>query len=153
VRLRDYSRKEERLKHLVVLRGYATIGLLAVLFLMGADREVTVACGQDLDATVNADEGTIGTRFQLEGPCTYTVDTMVVLKNGDEIAGPAGSFIERGPAFDPEPTVDIVGKQRVINVIAARGKVHLEWVKIVGGKGQYLADGSQQKGWSFTVSP
>jgi hypothetical protein len=137
VRLRDYSRKEERLKHLLILSGYATVGLLAVLFLMGADREVTVPCGQDLDATVNADEGTIGTRFQLEGPCTYTVDTMVVLKNGDEIAGSEGSFIERGPAFDPQPTVTIVGKQRVINVIAARGKVHLEWVKIVGGTGQF----------------
>jgi hypothetical protein len=117
-----------------------------------ADREVTVACGQDLDATVNADEGTIGTRFQLEGPCTYPVDTTVVLKNGDEIAGPEGSFIERGPAFDPEPTVTIVGKQRVINVIAARGKVHLEWVKIVGGKGQYLAGGSPQPGTGSGVT-
>jgi hypothetical protein len=146
VRLRDYSRKEERLKHLLILSGYATVGLLAVLFLMGADREVTVPCGQDLDATVNADEGTIGTRFQLEGPCTYTVDTMVVLKNGDEIAGSEGSFIERGPAFDPEPTVDIVGKQRVINVIAARGKVHLEWVKIVGGKGQFSSGHSPVEG-------
>jgi hypothetical protein len=29
---------------------------------------------------VNADDPTIGTRFQLEGPCTYPVDTMVALK-------------------------------------------------------------------------
>jgi hypothetical protein len=142
VRLRDYSRKEERLKHLLILSGYATVGLLAVLFLIGADRVVSVACGQDLDATVNADEGTTGTKFQLEGPCTYTVDTMVVLNNGDEIAGPEGSFIERGPAFDPEPTVTIVGKQRVSNVIAARGTVHLEWVKIIGGKGQFSSSHS-----------
>ena len=80
------------------------VGLLGALFVMGADRVVPVSCGQDLDATVNADEATIGTRFQLEGPCTYTVDRMVVLNEGDEIAGPVDSFVERGPAFDPEPT-------------------------------------------------
>ena len=51
---------------------------------------------------VNADDPTIGTRFQLEGPCTYPVDTMVALKNGDEIAGPEGTFIERGAR--PRPT-------------------------------------------------
>jgi hypothetical protein len=134
------------LKHLVVLIGYATVGLLAALFLMGADRVVSVTCGQDLDATVNADEPTIATRFQLEGPCTYPIDTKVVLKNGDELAGPQGTFIERGPAFDPEPTVTIVGGADVINVIAARGKVRVEWVKIVGGTGQYSADGSPVHG-------
>jgi hypothetical protein len=134
------------LKHLIVLSGYATVGLLATLFLMGADRAVVVPCGQDLDATVNSDETTIGTRFQLEGPCTYPVDTMVILKNGDELVGPQGTFIERGPAFDPEPTVTIVGDAGVINVIAARGKVRLEWVKIVGGNGQFSADGSPVHG-------
>ena len=91
------------MKHLVALIGLVVIGVLSVVFLMGADRVVDVPCGQDLDATVNADAPTIGTRFQLQGPCTYTVDTMVVLENGDEIAGPAGTFIERFPAFDPEP--------------------------------------------------
>ena len=94
-------------------------------------------CGQDLDATVNADDPTIGTRFQLEGPCTYPVDTMVELNEGDELAGPAGSFIERYPAFDPEPTVTIVGSEGLRNVIRAKGTVRLEWVKIVGGTGQY----------------
>jgi hypothetical protein len=122
------------------------VGLLAALFVMGADRVVPVTCGQDLDSIVNADSSTIGTRFQLEGPCSYTVDNMVVLKNGDELAGPVGSFIERPPAFDPEPIVTIVGGADVINVIAARGKVRVEWVKIVGGKGQYSADGSPVHG-------
>ena len=71
-----------------------------------SDRVVVIPCGQDLDAIVNADDPAIGTRFQLEGGCTYLVDTMMVLNEGDEIAGPEGSFIiERGPAFDPEPTV------------------------------------------------
>jgi hypothetical protein len=143
---------EERLKHLIVLIGYAMVGLLAVVFLMGADRVVPVTCGQDLDATVNADDATIGTRFQLEGACTYTVDTMVKLKNGDEIAGPAGSFIERGPAFDPEPTVDIVGGAGVSSVIRAQGTVRVEWVKIVGGKGEYSADNSPVAGTGSGLS-
>ena len=111
-----------------------------------SDRVVVIPCGQDLDAIVNADDPTIGTRFQLEGPCTYPVDTMVVLNEGDEIAGPLGSFIERPPAFDPEPTVTIVGSEGLSNVIRARGTVHLEWVKIVGGTGEYAPDGSPLAG-------
>ena len=125
------------MKHLVVLNGYAMVALLTALFVMGADRVVVVPCGQDLDAIVNADDPTLGTLFQLEGPCTYPVDTTVILKDGDELAGPAGSFIERYPAFDPEPTVEVVGGAGVVNVVAARGTVRVEWVKIVGGTGQY----------------
>jgi len=114
------------------------IGVLAAVFLMSADSVVPVSCGQDLDAIVNADDPMIGTRFQLEGPCTYPVDTTVVLNEGDEIAGPQATFIERPPAFDPEPIVTIVGSEGLSNVIRARGTVHLEWVKIAGGTGQYL---------------
>jgi hypothetical protein len=133
-------------KHLIVLIGYVMIGVLAAVFLMGADRVVPVTCGQDLDATVNADDPTIGTQFQLVGGCTYSVDTTLALNEGDEIAGPAGSFIKRGPAFDPQPTVTIVGSEGLRNVIRARGTVRLEWVKIVGGTGQYAADGSPVSG-------
>lgn len=111
-----------------------------------SDRVVVVPCGQDLDAIVNADDPTIGTRFQLEGGCTYPVDTMVELNEGDEIAGPQGTFIERGPAFDPEPTVTIVGSDGLSNVIRAQGTVHLEWVKIVGGTGEFSSDGSPVAG-------
>src|SRR5215207_7288541 len=129
------------LKHLVVLIGCLMIGVLAAVFLMGADRVVPVTCGQDLDVIVNADDPTIGTRFQLEGPCTYTVDTKLAPKNGDEIAGPKATFIERSTstasALDPEPTVTILGSEGLSKVIRAEGKVHLEWVKIVGGTGQY----------------
>ena len=134
------------MKHLLELIGLAMIVVLAAVFWMGAERVVIVACDQDLDAIVNADDPTIGTRFQLEGPCTYTVDTMVVLYEGDDIAGPQGSFIERTPAFDPEPTVTIVGKHGVSNVIRAKGTVRLEWVKIVGGTGEYSSDGSPVAG-------
>jgi hypothetical protein len=134
------------LKHLFELIGLTMIVALAALFLMGADRVVVVPCDQDLDAMVNADDPTIATRFQLEGACTYTVDTMVELNEGDELTGLPGTFIERGPAFDPQPTVTIVGTDGLSNVIRARGTVHLEWVKIVGGTGQYSSGGSPVAG-------
>jgi hypothetical protein len=95
--LRSHPRKGERLKHLFELIGLTMIVVSSAVFWMGAERVVPVSCGQDLDAMVNADDPTIGTQFQLQGPCTYTVDTMVELNEGDEIAGPEGSFIERPP--------------------------------------------------------
>jgi hypothetical protein len=61
--LRSHPRKGEKLKHLVELIALATIVVLSAVFLTGADRVVDVPCGQDLDATVNADEAMIGTRF------------------------------------------------------------------------------------------
>jgi hypothetical protein len=141
------------LKHLFELIGITMIGLLSAVFLMGAERETVVPCGQDLDAIVNADDPAIGTRFELEGGCTYTVEAMVELDEGDELAGPEATFIERGGpidraplAFDPEPTVTIVGRHNVSNVIRAKGTVRLEWVKIIGGTGQYAADGSPVAG-------
>src|SRR5829696_10186533 len=111
-----------------------------------AERVVVVPCGQDLDAIINADDPTIGTRFQLEGGCTYTVDTMVELNEGDELAGPQATFRERGSAFDPEPTVTIVGGEGLSNVIRAQGTVGLEWVKIIGGTGEYSSAGSPLAG-------
>jgi len=134
------------LKRLFDLIGLTMIVALAAVFLMGADRVVLIPCDQDLDAIVNADDPTIGTRFQLEGGCTYTVDTMVELNEGDEIAGPPATFIERLPAFDPQPTVTILGSEGLSNVIRARDTVHLEWVKIVGGTGEYSSDGSPLAG-------
>src|SRR5215218_6262734 len=113
------------MKHLLQLIGLAMIVVSSAVFWMGAERVVVVPCGQDLDAIVNADDPTIGTRFQLEGPCTYAVDTMMELDEGDELAGPQGTFIERGPAFDPEPTVTIVGSEGLSNVIRAQGTVRL----------------------------
>jgi hypothetical protein len=91
------------LKHLFELIGLTMIVVSSAVFWMGADGVVVVPCGQDLDAIVNADDPTIGTRFQLEGPCTYTVDTIVELNEGGELAGQEGSFIERGPPSTPNP--------------------------------------------------
>jgi hypothetical protein len=39
-----------------------------------------------------------------------------------------------------------LGTQRVSNVIRAQGTVHLEWVKIVGGTGEYSSGGSPVAG-------
>jgi hypothetical protein len=127
------------LKHLVELISLTMIGVFAAVFFMGADRVVDIPCGANLVDAVNGDSSTIGTRFQLEGPCTYTVDAALLLKDGDEIAGPAGTFVVRGPAFDPQPTVTIEGTPGVANVIRAQGKVRVEWVKVVGGTGKYSA--------------
>jgi hypothetical protein len=143
--LRSHPRKGRGLNHLFELIGLTMIVVMSAVFLMGAD-SVVVPCGQDLDAIVNADDPTIGTRFELEGGCTYTVDRMVELNEGDEIAGPEATFIERPPASDPEPTVTIVGREGLSHVIRAKGTVRLEWVKIVGGTGQYAADGSPVAG-------
>jgi hypothetical protein len=134
------------MKHLFELIGLTMIVVSSAVFWMGAERVVVVGCGQDLDATVNADDRTIGTRFQLEGPCTYPVDAMVELNEGDEIAGPLATFIDRAPVFDPEPTVTILGSEGLSHVIRARGTVHLEWVKIVGGTGEYSSGGSPVAG-------
>ncbi len=130
------------MKHLLELIGLTMIVVSSAVFLMGAEGVVVVPCDQDLDAIVNADDPTIATRFQLEGGCTYPVDTMVVLNEGDEIAGPVASFIERAPAFDPEPVVTIVGSEGLSNVIRAHGTVRLEWVKIICGTGQFSSGGS-----------
>jgi len=91
------------LKHLVELIGLTMILVSSAVFWMGADRVVIVPCGQDLDAIINADDPMIGTRFQLEGPCIYPVDAMVELNEGDEIAGPQGTFIERPPRSTRNP--------------------------------------------------
>jgi hypothetical protein len=63
------------LKRLVELIGLATIVALSAVFLMGTDRVVDVPCGQDLDATVNADDPTIGIRFSSSRECAPTPST------------------------------------------------------------------------------
>jgi hypothetical protein len=95
--------------------------------------------GQDLAAVVNGDPATTATTFYVHGqngdPYTYNVSATLLLNTGDKLIGDAGTFLERGPAFDPQPIVNIVGDASVSNVIRAEGTVHLEWVKVVGGTG------------------
>jgi hypothetical protein len=80
------------------------------------------------------------------GPYTYNVSATLHLNDGDQLVGETSTFVERGPAFDPQPTVTIQGSTGVANAIRAQGKVRVEWVKVVGGTGQYSADGSPVTG-------
>jgi hypothetical protein len=107
----------------------------------GAARIVEVPCGADLDAKVNADPSTTATRFVLSS-CTYTTNQVMALKEGDQIAGPVGSFTQRGPAFDPETSATITAASGVENVFRPRGTVRFEWVRIVGGTGTPGQSGS-----------
>jgi hypothetical protein len=126
------------------LRKYAILLALALgvssVFLMGAARVVQVPCGQDLDATVNADPATTATLFQLEA-CNYNVNQTVILKAGDGLAGPEGTFTQRGPAFDPDPVAQITGINGIPEVIRPQGSgsptVTLRWISVTGAKGQY----------------
>ncbi len=105
--------------------------------------------GQDLAAIVNADPATTATTFYVHDqngdPHTYNASALLRLSDGDSLIGDTGTFIERGPAFDPQPTVNIVGDAGAGNVIRTEGTVHIAWVKIVGGTGQY-SDGSPVAG-------
>ncbi len=126
-------------KCVVLLALLLALGVLSV-FLMGAARVVEVPCGKDLDATVNADPATTATLFQL-GPCNYNVDHTVFLKAGDGLAGPVGTFTQRGPAYDPNPVAQITGTNGIPEVIRPQGsspaKVTLRWISVTGAKGQY----------------
>jgi hypothetical protein len=109
------------LKHHFELIGLTLIAVFSAVFWMGADRVVAVPCGQDLDATVNADDPTIGTRFQLSG-CNYTVDNTLMPEDGDEIAGPVGTFFQRGPGYDPAVSAKmVVGNNEAVGISNAHG--------------------------------
>jgi hypothetical protein len=95
-------------------------------------RVVNIPCGRDIDATINADPKSRATRFVL-GACNYTVSETVKTEQGDEIAGPVGSLIQRGSAFDPQPVAAITGSANVTQVLKPQGTVRLEWLTVQGG--------------------
>jgi hypothetical protein len=72
-----------------------------------------------------------------------------VPKNGDEIAGPVGTFTQRGPAYDPTTSATITGASAVTQVIKPQGTVQISWVRITSanfdgthGTGSGIAMGS-----------
>jgi hypothetical protein len=95
-------------------------------------RVVNIPCGQDIDATINADPKATATRFVL-GACNYTASETIMTEQGDEIAGPVGSFSQRGSAFDPQPVATITGSANVTRVLKPQGTVRLEWLTVQGG--------------------
>jgi hypothetical protein len=126
-------------KRVILLALVLALGVSSV-FSMGAARVVGVPCGHDLDATVNADPAKTATLFQL-GTCNYNVNQTVVLKAGDGLVGPTGSFTQRGPAYDPKPLAEITGVNGIPEVIRPQGSspptVTIRWVSVTGAKGQY----------------
>jgi hypothetical protein len=108
---------------------------LILVFYSRADaqaRIVDIPCGQDVDATINADPKGTATRFVLDA-CNYTVSETVKTEQGDEIAGPVGSLIQHGSAFDPQPVATITGSANVTQVLKPQGTVRLEWLTVQGG--------------------
>jgi hypothetical protein len=131
----------KRMAALLVVMGLAALLLGAAPLAAAESQSLHIYPGQDLAAIVNGDSATTATTFYVHGQSggsyTYNVGATLRLNTGDKLIGDTGTFIERGPAFDPQPTVNIVGGAGVSQVIRAQGTVHLEWVKIVGGTGQY----------------
>jgi hypothetical protein len=119
-------------------------------------RIVSIPCGQDIDATINADPRTTASRFVLGANCTFVASATIVPSNGDEVAcAVAPTFVQRGPAFDPTTRCTVAGNDSVENVFRPIGKggttatVRFEGIKITGGNftgssgsGAAIAEGS-----------
>jgi hypothetical protein len=120
-------------------------------------RIVPIACGQDIDRTINGDDRGTASRFVLEADCTpFVASATIVPSNGDEVACEVDpTFVKRGPAFDPRTRCTVKGAASVENVFRPIGKggttatVHFRGIKITGGNytgstgsGAGIAEGS-----------
>src|SRR5918998_3216012 len=139
----------------------AAVSMLALIlvFYSPADaqaRIVNIPCGQDIDATINADPRTTASRFVLGADCPFAASATIVPSNGDEVAcAVAPTFVQRGPAFDPTTRCTVAGSTGVDNVFRPIGQggttatVHFEGITITGGDftgssgtGTAIAEGS-----------
>jgi hypothetical protein len=119
-------------------------------------RIVNIACGQDIDATINADPRGTPTRFVLGADCIFAASATIVPSNGDEVAcAVAPTFVQRGPAFDPTTRCTVAGSASLANVFRPVGQggtlatVRFEGIRITGGNftgasgtGSGIAEGS-----------
>ena len=103
-------------------------------------RIVNIPCGQDIDATINADPKGEATRFVLGADCAFLASATIVPSDGDEVVCTvAPTFVQRGPAFDPMTRCTVAGNASVVNVFKPVGKggsmatVRFEGIKITGG--------------------
>jgi hypothetical protein len=103
-------------------------------------RIVNIPCGQDIDATINADPRGTASRFVLGADCTFTASATIVPSDGDEVAcAVAPTFVQRGPAYDPTTRCTVAGSASVENVFRPMGQggttatVRFEGIKITGG--------------------
>jgi Disaggregatase related len=119
-------------------------------------RIVNIPCGQDIDATINADPRGTPSRFVLGADCTFVASATIVPSNGDEVAcAVAPTFVQRDPAFDPTTRCTVAGSASVEKVFRPIGQggttatVRFEGLKITGGNftgsngtGAAIAEGS-----------
>src|SRR5215203_2583806 len=116
---------------------------------------VKIPCGQDIDATINADDRGSASRFVLEADCTFVASETIVPSDGDEVeCAKPPTFVQRGPAQDPTTycTVAGPGVENVFRPIGQGGTtatVRFEGIKITGGNftgssgtGAAIAEGS-----------
>src|SRR5215208_1676580 len=116
---------------------------------------VKIPCGQDIDATINADDRGSASRFVLEADCTFVASETIVPSDGDEVeCAKPPTFVQRGPAQDPTTycTVAGPGVENVFRPIGQGGAlatVRFEGIKITGGNftgssgsGAGIAEGS-----------
>src|ERR671916_2571807 len=139
----------------------AAVSMLALIlvFYSPADAQapiVNIPCGQDIDATINADPRTTARRFVLGADCPFAASATIVPSNGDEVAcAVAPTFVQRGLAFDPTTRCTVAGSASVENVFRPIGQggttatVRFEGIKITGGNftgssgsGAAIAEGS-----------
>ena len=143
-------------------RGLVAAAIMLPLILVfyslagAATRTVSIPCGQDIDARINADPRTTASRFVLGASCTFVASATIVPSNGDEVAcAVAPTFVRRGPAFDPTTRCIVAGNASVENVFRPIGQggtaatVRFEGIKITGGNytgstgsGAAIAEGS-----------
>src|SRR5215216_4522487 len=133
-----------------------TLILVFYSFANAATRTVSIPCGQDIDAVINADPRSTASRFVLGADCTFVASATIVPSNGDEVAcAVAPTFVQRGPAFDPTTRCTVAGSASVENVFRPIGQggttatVSFEGIKITGGNftgssgsGAAIAEGS-----------
>ena len=117
------------------------IAAMAFLIVLAAEsnaasRSVQVPCGQSLASAVNSDPVGTATRFVLSD-CVYTVSSTLKPEDGDEIAGPVGTFIDRQYAKDPEfgsgGGAIIRGSSTLDQVLKPQGTFRSDWIKVEGG--------------------
>jgi hypothetical protein len=143
-------------------RGLVAAAIMLPLILVfysladAATRTVSIPCGRDIDATINADPRSTASRFVLGADCTFLASATIVPSDGDEVAcAVAPTFVQRGRAFDPTTRCTVAGNASVENVFRPIGQggttatVRFEGIKITGGNftgsngtGAAIAEGS-----------
>lgn len=128
-------------KYVVAVAMLLSIPITAVACDATADGCQGVRAGADLDRVINSDLPSNATVFCLEAG-TYQIDQTIELRDGDVLAGPAGSFQTRGPA---EYGVGQVAKIRngetlsegLTQMVKMYGDSKVRWIDISGATGRY----------------